>query len=366
MIKTLSIETSCDDTSVGIVSFDWQTFEVEELTAYSQVKDHQQYGGVVPEIASRLHSTQIIPVIENIWRDKISQVDFISVTTHPWLPGSLLVGKTAASMLSKYFEKPLVKVNHIHGHIVALLLERKMEDVQLPMIILTASWWHNDIYLVTNKDENIKEWTEIIWPYQIEKIGYSLDDAAGECFDKISRMIGGPYPGWPWISQQATQSQYWATRPFVPEHIEKEQRINFHRIWLSADKFEFSFSGMKSQVHNFLEDLSKKWQILSEWDISDIAYEFQESVCEVLAKKLIKATVKYGAKTIWISGGVSANDRLYEYVNGLLKDKKWISNIENSKDFIDHIDTIEVLRPTKKIYSTDNSAMIWVAWILSK
>jgi len=148
MIKTLAIETSCDDTSISIVSFDGKIFAVEELVAYSQIDDHQKYGGVVPEFASRLHSEKIIAVLQNILREKIEQTDFISVTTHPGLPGSLVVGKAVASFLAKQFNKPLVEVNHIYGHLFSLFLERNVKDIQLPMVVLTASGGHNDIYLV--------------------------------------------------------------------------------------------------------------------------------------------------------------------------------------------------------------------------
>jgi N6-L-threonylcarbamoyladenine synthase len=148
-MKTLAIETSCDDTSLSIISYYGDTFNVEQLLAYSQIADHQKYGGVLPEIASRLHSEKIIAILQRIGWETIADVDFISVTTHPGLPGSLVVGKAVAVMLAEYFNKPLVEVNHIHGHIFSILLERKLTDLTFPMVILTASGGHNDIYLVT-------------------------------------------------------------------------------------------------------------------------------------------------------------------------------------------------------------------------
>jgi len=138
-MKTLAIETSCDDTSLAIISYDNNTFNVEHLLAYSQIADHQKYGGVLPEIASRLHSEKIIAILQNIGRKNIEEVNFISVTTHPGLPGSLVVGKSVATMLSEYFHKPLIEVNHIHGHIFSILLERNLTDMTYPMVILTAS-----------------------------------------------------------------------------------------------------------------------------------------------------------------------------------------------------------------------------------
>ncbi|MEI6672823.1 MAG: hypothetical protein WCL02_05885 [bacterium] len=156
MVKTLAIETSCDDTSVGIIDFDGQIFTVDALLAYSQIADHQKYGGVVPEIASRLHFDKIIEVISALGLDTIKDVDFISVTVHPGLPGSLVVGKTVASLLSSYLNKPLVHVHHIYGHLFSLLLERKLSDIQFPLVVLTASGGHNDIYVVTNSECRIQ------------------------------------------------------------------------------------------------------------------------------------------------------------------------------------------------------------------
>ena len=350
MVKTLAIETSCDDTSVGIVNFDRHIFTVDALLAYSQIDDHQKYGWVVPELASRLHFDKIIEVIKNIGFDKIRDVDFISVTVHPGLPGSLVVGKAVASLLASYFAKPLVHVNHIYGHLFSLLLERNVSDIQFPLVVLTASWWHNDIYVVNNSELRMQstEWIErkeFGW-YKIAKVGYTLDDAAGECFDKVARMLGGPYPGGQRISEKALQ---W----------KPNSDVEFKRIFLSKDGFEFSFSWMKSQVSFLLKEFEKHWKIerLEDWTlkiweqlICDVAYEFQEAVVEVMIKKLIRAGIAFDAKTLWLAGGVSCNDRLREYLN-----ENWKLKIENWK----------FLRPMKKVYSMDNAAMIGLAGILN-
>ncbi len=338
-MRTLAIETSCDDTSVGIVHFDWQFFGVEVLLAYSQIQDHQQYGGVVPEIASRLHSDKIIEVIRNIWLDKIKDVDFVSVTTHPWLPGSLVVGKTVGSLLSSYFTKPLVQVNHIYGHLFSLFLERKISDIQFPLVVLTASGWHNDIYIVNNDTlEMIDDKLERreFWWYSIARVWYTLDDAAGECFDKVARMLGGPYPGGQRIFEHALKGKH-------------NPDLKFKRIFLSKENFEFSFSWMKSQMSFLLKDLEKKWIELTENLICDIAYEFQEAVVEVMVKKLVRAGIGFGAKTLWLAWGVSCNDRLRDYLQQYTQEK-----------FPDAL----CVRPTKKVYSTDNAAMIGLAGIL--
>lgn len=156
MMKTFAIETSCDDTSLGIVSYDNGFFSVEKLLAYSQIADHQKYGGVVPEVAYRLHSEKIIHLIDEIGLDRISEVDSISVTTHPGLGGSLLVGKAAAAMLGERYQKKVVGVNHIYGHIFSLLLERNVSDLPFPWVVLTASGGHNELYLITSESRDQK------------------------------------------------------------------------------------------------------------------------------------------------------------------------------------------------------------------
>ncbi len=378
MIKTLAIETSCDDTSIGIVTFDGTIFGVEKLLAYSQVDDHQRFGGVVPEIASRLHSEQIIKVLESVWLDYMNQIDFISVTTHPGLPGSLVVGKTIAHTLGSWFNKPVVEVHHIQWHIFSLFLERNISDIQFPLVVLTASGGHNDLYLVEHNtiDSGSKslrpEWHSELWqlPFNITKLWQTLDDAAGECFDKVSRMLGGPYPGGSRIGEKAekwkekviarNEWNKWRGDPtgllhFTRNDNEEHKNIQFKRIFLSKDWFDFSFSWMKSQVSILLKQLEEKNITLTEDLICAIAYEFQEAVVEVLVNKLLKAWLKYGAKTLGISWGVSANDRLFAYAHEALEHKK-------TKDRNMIVDNI--IRPTKKVYSTDNAAMIGVVGIL--
>jgi len=395
MVKTLAIETSCDDTSVGIVNFDGEGFSVDALLAYSQIADHQQYGGVVPEVASRLHFDKIIEVIKTIGLDKVQDVDVISVTTHPGLPGSLVVGKAIASLLSAYFSKPLVQVNHIYAHVFSLLLERKTSDIQFPMVVLTASGGHNDIYYVesTNSEQlrtnNDGIFFHSFWWYRIAKIGYTLDDAAGECFDKVARMLGGPYPGGQRISEQALKSSKYQVvsiktnnelREWNEQITNNESEANelqrddwsvddirFKRIFLSKGGFEFSFSWMKSQVSFLLKKLEKNWKLkiedgklaIPEELVCDIAYEFQEAVVEVMVKKLVRAGIAFNAKTIGIAGGVSCNDRLWEYLNTQLEmiDDKLEMKWQQQKNIV-------CLRPMKKVYSMDNAAMIGVAGIL--
>lgn len=192
--KTLAIETSCDDTSLAVVSYDGKVFNCDDMKAYSQVADHQEYGGVVPEIASRQHSEKILKVYDALTIDWES-IDTISVTVEPGLPGSLLIGKSLASSLSAHFNKPLIKVNHIHGHIVSFLLERDHHTIQFPIVVLSVSGGHNDLYLLSDKVISCDHEEQRIGSFFVYKLGWTIDDASGEAFDKVSRMLSGPYPG---------------------------------------------------------------------------------------------------------------------------------------------------------------------------
>lgn len=364
-MKLIAIETSCDDTSLAIVEHKDNHFLVHQCIAYSQIQDHQQYGGVVPEIASRLHAEKMTALLDQIGADKIQSCDAIAVTTAPWLPGSLLVGRTTANFLATLYNKPILPVYHIYGHIFSILLERSIQDFAFPRIILTASWGHNDIYLIEEKKEKtdvistemskaneveksqINQWNlstssrwqkEAIGNLTLTKLWSTLDDAAGECFDKVSRMLGGPYPGWARIGEKATQGK-------------PREDIQFKRIFLSKEEYNFSFSGMKSQVHYLLESRKKQNKELNEQDICDIAYAFQEAVIEVLAKKTIRAAIEHQAKTIGIVWWVSANTRLREYANEH-KNAKYPEAI--------------LTKPIKNLYSTDNAAMIAAAALVEK
>jgi len=349
-MRTLAIETSCDDTSLAIVNNNDGIFNVEKIVMYSQIQQHIPYWWVLPEVASRLHSEKIVALINEIGLNDIENMDFISVTTKPGLPWSLVVGRTTAYLLAEYYHKSLIEINHIHGHIFSILLERKIEDIQCPLVILTASWGHNDLYVVNKEQiDDLKNLdTERVWPFYVTKIWYTLDDAAWEAFDKVSKMLGGPYPWWPWISAQALK---WKSN----------ENFQFKRIFLPLKDdqiFEFSFSWMKSQVLQLLSHIEKEWKTLTEQDTCDIAYEFQEATVETLWKRLIRAAKMYGAKTIAVAWWVSANKRLSEYVQELVDE--WNNSDYAEKKWL-HVD---FAHPVKNLYSTDNWAMIGVAWLL--
>lgn len=333
MLKTFAIETSCDDTCVAIVEYyDW-VIKTNNSFSYSQIADHQKYWWVVPEVASRIHNEKILQLIQKVGIDNIKWCDFISYTSTPGLPWSLLVWATTANMLSNFLSKQLVSVNHIYWHIFSLFLDRKIESIKFPMVVLTASGWHNDIYFVDKTDWKNTD----LWKYKIKKIWQTIDDASWEAFDKVSKMLGWPYPWGGWIYEKAKK---WVSK------------YDITPTFLKKDEFNFSFSWTKSKVYYIIKNLQKEKQNLSEQDVYDIAYAFQEWVVEVLSKKLLSAANKYSAKTVGLAWGVSANSRLLDYFQDLKK-QKW-----NKK--------LELLVPAEKYYCTDNACMIWAAGILSK
>ncbi len=323
--KVLAIETSCDDTSLSIVQFDKKFVYPEKLINYSQIEQHQQYWGVVPELASRLHNEQMLSILEKIWISNIPKVDSIITTGYPGLPWSLIIGKTVAATLGHFYEKDFFEENHIHWHIFSIYLERNIDDIPLPAVFISVSWGHNDIYFF-----DYSNW------FEITHLGKTIDDAAGECFDKAAKMLGWPYPGGPWISQMAAE---W----------KPNWQIDLSPTFLKKDEFNFSFSGLKSKIYYLLKDFEKKWIKLDAQQLKDICYTFQESVITVLTNKLIKAAEKYQAKSVCIVWWVSANDRFYEFVQEQIW-KKWLN--------------LNVFRPIKKVYSTDNAAMIGAAYLL--
>ena len=313
----LGIETSCDETAVAIVR---NGTEVLISLIASSIAKHQQYGGVVPEIAARDQIKQIIPLIQQSLKQtnlKWDEIDAIAVTESPGLISSLLVGINTAQTLAWLKQKPLLKINHIYGHIYANWLEKKTLP-QFPILILTVSGGHNELVLM--KDFN-----------SFELIGESLDDAAGEAFDKVAKMLDLGYPGGPVISKLAQKGN--------PE------AYNFPQGLKQKDNFNFSFSGLKTAVLYTLRDIEEK---ITKQIKADIAASFQESVCESLSNKLIRAAEKLSVREIHLAGGVSANQLLRQKVADKIK--------SNPK-----LNQIKFRFPAKIKYCTDNAAMIAAA-----
>lgn len=301
----LAIESSCDETSAAIIKNGTEEIATVVL---SQMDTHASFGGVVPEIASRMHVESITMVFEELFNKaqmKLEQIDAIAVTYGPGLIGSLLIGLQAAKTLALVTGKPLIPVHHIAGHIYANNLVKRLE---FPLIALVVSGGHTE--LIYMKED-----------YSFEKIGGTLDDAVGEAYDKVARVIGIPYPGGPNVDKLA--------------HIGNDS-YNLP-LPLDDDSFDFSFSGLKSAVINVKHNLDqKKIDIVPE----DLATSFQNRVVEILSKKTMRALKKYNVHRLIIAGGVAANKGLREKFEQLSKNEHF-----------------ELIVPEIK-YCTDNAAMI--------
>lgn len=304
----LGIESSCDETSVSIVKNGCEEIATVIL---SQMDTHSSYGGVVPEIASRMHVENITIVIEeclNKANMTMDEIDAIAVTYGPGLIGCLLIGVGAATTLSYIYNKPLVPVHHIAGHIYANNLVNKME---FPLIALVVSGGHTDlIYMEDN--------------YKFKKIGGTLDDAVGECYDKVARVINVPYPGGPLVDKLSYEGSDTYPLPLP----------------LDDDSYNFSFSGIKSAVINLVHNETQRGNVIRK---EDIACSFQNRVVEILSKKTMKALKEYNVKNLIIAGGVSAN-----------------SGIRNKFTELCQKNDINLTIPNIK-YCTDNAAMIAAA-----
>jgi N6-L-threonylcarbamoyladenine synthase len=277
----LGIETSCDETAAAVVVDGIQTLS---SVVSSQIDIHHPYGGVVPELASRKHMEAIVPVVTEALAASgmdSKQLDAIAVTQGPGLVGALLVGFCFAKSFAFALDIPWVGVNHLEGHINSLFLEKNPPP--FPFVALLASGGHTSIYYVTSHTG-------------FEVVGQTRDDAAGEAFDKVAKMLGLGYPGGGVIDRLATQGD--------PE------KIVFPRPFLDKSTFDFSFSGLKTAVRRYIEKNMEGYQE----QIPDIAAGFQESVVDVLSFKVVHAALMKGCEHIAIVGGVAANNRLRERV----------------------------------------------------
>ena len=278
----LGIESTCDETAAAVVQ-DGKTV-VSNVIATS-VQEQALYGGVVPEIASRRHAESISGVVDKALADAgltIGEVDGVAVTFAPGLIGAVLVGVNYAKGLAYAAGKPLIPVHHLRGHIAANYLTHP--DLQPPFLCLVASGGHSHIVMV-------EDWCR----YRV--LGRTVDDAAGEAFDKVARTLGLPYPGGPSVAAAARDGDPHAYKLPVP-HVE--------------GKYNVSFSGLKTAVINEVHNAQQKGQTVS---VPDMAASFQERIAQILAKKLLAAGADTGAKTIALAGGVAANGRLRQLVN---------------------------------------------------
>jgi N6-L-threonylcarbamoyladenine synthase len=275
--RILGIETSCDETAAAIVE-DGKTI-LSNIIA-SQTDLHAQYGGVFPEVASRKHIEVIYAVVDKALRDahlSVEDLDCVAVTQGPGLVGSLLVGVNVAKGLALARDKPLLGINHIEGHIYSLWLTDMVDEIEFPVLTLVVSGGHTEMYLMRDH-------------LSYEHLGGTLDDAAGEAFDKVGRLLGLPYPGGPSIDEIAEEGN--------------SESFRFPRA-IMGDNYNFSFSGLKTAV---LRETQRYEE--GRYPVADFAASFQAAVVDVLVEKSAKAAEDFAATAVHIVGGVSANRSL--------------------------------------------------------
>lgn len=307
-VKILAIESSCDETAAAVVV---NGREVRSNVISSQIALHTLYGGVVPEIASRKHIEKINQVITQALEDAdttLEEIDAIGVTYGPGLVGALLVGVAEAKAIAYAAKKPLVGVHHIEGHICANYIENK--ELEPPFLCLVASGGHTHLVKVADYGK-----------YEI--IGRTRDDAAGEAFDKVARAIGLGYPGGPKIEKKAKEGN--------------DKAIVFPKAKVAENPYDFSFSGLKSAVLNYINGCKMKRQEINE---ADIAASFQKAVIDVLVEHAVYAAKEYRIDKFAIAGGVASNQTLREAMEKACKERG-----------------IQFYHPSP-IFCTDNAAMI--------
>ncbi|HNU96039.1 MAG TPA: tRNA (adenosine(37)-N6)-threonylcarbamoyltransferase complex transferase subunit TsaD [Candidatus Magasanikbacteria bacterium] len=302
-MKILAIESSCDDTSVALVECSNKGFFVIAEKTASQIDLHKKFGGVIPEIAGRMHAEKIIPLVEEI--SKEGKPDIITVASGPGLITGLIVGVETARNLSYFLKKPLVSVNHLEGHIHSVeiglrkglrtsdfglqkTVDRRLKTIHYPALALIVSGGHTELILMKK-------------PGNYKLIGATLDDAAGECFDKVAKMLKLSYPGGPKISILAQKGN--------------GKAIDFPRPMLNQDNFNFSFSGLKTAVLYHLQ----KNPANNKKKLQDFCASFEQAIIDVLTEKTVRAIKKYKPKTVVMGGGVTANTKLRQTMEEKIK-----------------------------------------------
>jgi N6-L-threonylcarbamoyladenine synthase len=279
----LGIETSCDETGVGIVR--GQTLLADAVA--SSVELHARFGGVVPEVASRAHLEAMVPTIDRACREagiRLDDLDAIAVTAGPGLAGALLVGVAAAKSLAVALGKPLYGVNHLAAHVAVDIVEHG--PLPEPTIAMLVSGGHSSLLLVPDVTHDVRS------------LGSTIDDAAGEAFDKVARVLGLPFPGGPHVDRVATEGN--STFVVFPRGLTSGRDMERHR-------FDFSFSGLKTSVARWVEARERAGEPVP---VADVAASFQEAVVDVLTRKAVQACREHGVDDLLIGGGVAANTRL--------------------------------------------------------
>lgn len=291
--RILGIETSCDDTGVGVVTLDKGVITIESQVTASQILTHRKYGGVVPEVAAREHALTILPTIAGAlkkagrsWKD----IDAIAVTAGPGLNTALVVGVEAARTISATLKKPLVRVNHIEGHILSAWANQSAGSIKFPALALVVSGGHTELILMRGVG-------------QYSLLGRTHDDAVGEAFDKVAKILGLPYPGGPEVSRRA--------------EVGSDTAFTFPRAMLEKNSLEFSYSGLKTSVLYTVEKLPR----INRSTMNDLCASFQRAALDPLIAKTYLAAKSIGAKTIILAGGVAANKLLRQDLGTMVSER---------------------------------------------
>jgi N6-L-threonylcarbamoyladenine synthase len=311
----LAIETSCDETAASLLKIEKGKFKILKKIVASQISLHNHYGGIIPELAAREHIKKIIPVIQKALIIKPNSIDLIAVTKGPGLITSLLVGVETAKALSLAWQKPLLGINHLQGHLAVNFIK---ETPLFPALGLVVSGGHTELALLQNY---IRQ----------KKIGQTRDDAAGECFDKIAKLLNLGYPGGPIVAQKAAQIQ--------PNQI----KIKLPRPMIQSKNYDFSFSGLKTAVL-YATQKRKNFQKNKKF-IAEICYESQQAIIDVLLKKTFQAAREFKVRSIILGGGVIANQELR---------KQFLKQAKKQNP------SLKILIPSLE-FCMDNATMIGVA-----
>ncbi|MFC1617643.1 tRNA (adenosine(37)-N6)-threonylcarbamoyltransferase complex transferase subunit TsaD [Patescibacteria group bacterium] len=315
----LAIETSCDETSASVVK---DGREVLSNIVASQIDIHAEYGGVVPEVAARAHTETIIPVVQASLREagvSKDEIDSLAIVYGAGLMPSLLTGMATAKSLAFAWDKPLIPVNHIVAHVYANWIDKSEGEIKFPALALVVSGGHTDLHLLTGH-------------LKFQRLGGTLDDAAGEAFDKVAKLLGLGYPGGPEISRRAEQGNCSA--------------FDFPRGLIKQDNFDFSFSGLKTAVIYKVRELEKKQkEKMTTEQINDICASFEKAVIDVLVSKALRAAEHNNVSSVLLAGGVAANKLLRKTMTEELHKK---------------LSDVKYYQPELP-YCMDNAAMVGVA-----
>ncbi|NQY68237.1 MAG: tRNA (adenosine(37)-N6)-threonylcarbamoyltransferase complex transferase subunit TsaD [Flavobacteriales bacterium] len=313
-VTIIAIESSCDDTSAAVIR---DGVILSNIIANQEV--HKQYGGVVPELASRAHQQNIVPVVTQALKDAgvdKTEINAVGYTRGPGLLGSLLVGTSFAKSFALALNIPLIEINHMHAHVLALFSKEKNKDYShpnFPFICLTVSGGHTQLLKVNA-------------PLDIELVGQSLDDAAGEAFDKSAKILGLEYPG----------------GPLIDKYAQRGNPLKFKFPFPKAPDYNYSFSGLKTAILYFIRDETKKNELFIEENLDDICASIQYTIVEILFKKLKAVASDFDIKEVGIVGGVAANSGIRKRLKEEEKNSGW-----------------KTYSPSFE-YCTDNAAMIGI------